>query len=134
MKRPTQRRQIHIHKVDGSVVTLTPSEAGLENCILNDFRPARIFNQEKITIAGNHSVTSFNPSSITRIDLITDRPTVHPDPLKGSTEVWHTHEAGGSKSNRQTGDVCGLAEGEQPLFRFLQRGRTNITPTKMGSK
>ncbi len=65
--------QINIHKVDGSVATFTQSEADLVNRILDGLQPGRIFNREKITIAGNHATTTFISALVTRIDLINDQ-------------------------------------------------------------
>lgn len=73
MNHATQGLQIHVHKVDGSVATFTQSQARLVNRVLNEFQPSRIFNQDKITLVGDHSVTTFIPALITRVDLITDR-------------------------------------------------------------
>ncbi len=72
MNHPTQNLQIYIHTVDGSIETFTQSEAGLMNRILNEFQPARIFNQEKIIIAGDNSLTSFPVHQIVRIDLVSE--------------------------------------------------------------
>ncbi len=71
MTHATQSPQIQIHQVDGSVTTFTQSEAGLADLVMNDLQPARIFHQEKLTIAGSHSVTTFISSLVTRVDLIT---------------------------------------------------------------
>ncbi len=65
--------QINIHKVDGSMVTITQSDAALANRTLNEFHPTRIFNEEGIATSCSHSVAKFNLSSITRVDLITDQ-------------------------------------------------------------
>ena len=65
--------QINIHKVDGSVETFTQSGAGLMNRILKELQPARIFNREKITIAGNHTTTTLISALVTRVDLINDQ-------------------------------------------------------------
>ena len=73
MNNTTQSLQINIHKVDGSVATFTQSEADLANRILNELQPGRIFNQEKITVAGNHTTTTFISALVTRIDLVNDQ-------------------------------------------------------------
>ena len=65
--------QIHIHSVDGSMATFVQNDPDLINRTLDELNPARILTQTKISIAGNHSVTTFIPPLITRIDLITDR-------------------------------------------------------------
>jgi hypothetical protein len=72
MNHPAQNLRIHIHKVDGSMETFTQSEADLVNGILNEFQPVRIFNQEKIIIAGNNSLTSFPVHQVVRIDLVSE--------------------------------------------------------------
>jgi hypothetical protein len=73
MNDTTQSLQINIHKVDGSVATIAQSGAGLVNRILNELQPARIFNQERITIAGSHATTTFISALATRVDLINDQ-------------------------------------------------------------
>jgi hypothetical protein len=65
--------QICIQGVDGSIATFAQNDPDLVNRTLDELNPARILTLTKITIAGNHSVTTFIPSLITRIDLITDR-------------------------------------------------------------
>jgi hypothetical protein len=234
MNHANQNLQIRIHKVDGSVVSFTQSGASLVNRILNELHPACIFNQEKIAITGNHSVSTFIPSLITRVDLVTDRfsvwdfpfvigalleltetefheflherqqrvqprlsgdfpmsleiemvngqraflwmevisgfpadlllraysllkkrslifglstrgigilnPanivrfTVHPDPLKGPAESWSTHQVYGSKFEPYVKDWHRSMDDKQPLSRFSQKSRTNLTPSKMESK
>ncbi len=73
MNHPTQSLQIRIYGIDGTVATFTQTDPDVVNRTLGEFNPARILTQTKITIAGNHSVTTFIPPLITRIDLITDR-------------------------------------------------------------
>lgn len=73
MNQPTQSLQIRVHGIDGSLATFAQNDPDLVNRTLGEFNPARIFTQTKISIAGNHSVTTFIPPLITRIDLITDR-------------------------------------------------------------
>ncbi len=65
--------QICIHGVDGSIATFAQNDPDLVNRTLDELNPAQILTLAKITIAGNHSVTTFIPPLITRIDLITDR-------------------------------------------------------------
>ena len=73
MNQPTQSLQIRIHGIDGSVATFTQTDPDLVNRTLDEFNPSRILTQTKISIADNHSVATFIPPLITRIDLITDR-------------------------------------------------------------
>ena len=77
MERPTKDAgpslQIRIQGIDGSVATFVQNDPDLANRTLDELNPVRILTLAKITIAGNHSVTTFIPSLITRIDLITDR-------------------------------------------------------------
>jgi hypothetical protein len=65
--------QIRIQGVDGSIATFAQNDPDLVNRTLDELNPARVLAQTKITIAGNHSVTTFIPSLITRVDLITER-------------------------------------------------------------
>jgi hypothetical protein len=73
MNYSTQKLQINIHKVDGSIVTFSQSEAVQATQILSELDPAGIFNQERIAIAGDDAVAMFTTSLITRVDLITDQ-------------------------------------------------------------
>jgi hypothetical protein len=73
MNHPTQSLQIRIHGIDGTVATFTQTDPDVVNRTLGELNPAQILTQTKITIAGNHSVTTFIPPLIARIDLITDR-------------------------------------------------------------
>jgi hypothetical protein len=72
MNHPAKSLHLHIHKVDGSLETFAQREAGPADRILSEFQRGRIFNQEKITIAGDNSLASFTVHQVTRIDLITD--------------------------------------------------------------
>jgi hypothetical protein len=65
--------QIRIQGIDGSIATFVQNDPDLVNCTLRELNPDQILIHTKITIAGNHSVTTFIPALITRIDLITDR-------------------------------------------------------------
>jgi len=67
------RLQIRVHGVDGSVATFTQDEPALVKRILKDCQNGHLFTQERITIAGQHSVTTFVASKIARIDLIQGR-------------------------------------------------------------
>jgi hypothetical protein len=73
MNQPAQSLQIRVHGIDGSVATFTQTDPDLVKRTLDELNPSRILTQTKISIAGNHSVTTFIPPLITRIDLITDR-------------------------------------------------------------
>jgi hypothetical protein len=73
MKDVVPRLQIRIQSVDGSIATFAQTDPDVINRTLVELKPAQILSQTKITIGGNHSVTTFIPSLITRIDLITDR-------------------------------------------------------------
>ena len=53
--------QICIHGVDGSIATFAQNDPDLVNRTLNELNPAQILTLAKITIAGNHSVTTFIP-------------------------------------------------------------------------
>jgi len=67
------RLQIRVHGVDGSVATFTQTEPALVKHILADCQNSHLFKQERITIAGRRSVTTFVASKIARIDLIQER-------------------------------------------------------------
>jgi len=65
--------QIHIHKADGSSETFVQNEEDLAKLILGEFRPERVFTRDKITIAGDCSLTSFPVSRVARLDLISEQ-------------------------------------------------------------
>lgn len=65
--------QIRIQGIDGSIATFTQKDPDLVNHTLAELDPVQILTQTRITIAGNHSVTTLVPPLITRIDVITDR-------------------------------------------------------------
>jgi len=63
------RLQIRVHGVDGSVATFTQDEPAFVKRILADCQNGHLFSRERITIAGQHAVTTFVASKIARIDL-----------------------------------------------------------------
>jgi hypothetical protein len=63
------RLQIRVHGVDGSIATFTQDKPALVRRILEDCQNPHFFTQDRITIAGQHSVTTFAASNIARIDL-----------------------------------------------------------------
>src|SRR5882724_3564008 len=66
---PNPRLRICVHGVDGSVATFTQDKPALMRRILEDCQNPHFFTQDRITIAGQHSVTTFAASNIARIDL-----------------------------------------------------------------
>jgi hypothetical protein len=63
------RLQICVHGVDGSVATFTQDKPALVGRILEDCQNPHFFTQDRITIASQHSVTTFAASNIAQIDL-----------------------------------------------------------------
>lgn len=72
MDNAAQTLQIRVHGVDGSIQTFTQHEDDLIRQTLDGFRPTRMLTQTKITIAGECSLTTFVPSQVTRVDLVTE--------------------------------------------------------------
>src|SRR5882724_13347072 len=66
---PNPRLRICVHGVDGSVATFTQDKPALMRRILEDCQNPHFFTRDRITIAGQHSVTTFAASNIARIDL-----------------------------------------------------------------
>jgi hypothetical protein len=73
MKDTSPNLQIRIHGIDGSIQTFFQIDPDLVNRTLNELNPARIFTEDRIVITDKHSVATFFPPLITRLDLITDR-------------------------------------------------------------
>ena len=64
--------QIRVHGTDGSIQTFTQHGDNLVRHTLDGFEPARMFTQQRITIANGCSLTTFITSRVTRIDLVTE--------------------------------------------------------------
>jgi len=69
MKQPNPNLQIHIHSVDGSLTTFTQDDPALVQRIVGDAQRPEFLAQDRITIAGRHSVTTLVVSKIVRIEL-----------------------------------------------------------------
>jgi hypothetical protein len=61
--------QIRIHGVDGRVFTFTEDDPSMVRRIVLDSQRPDFFKQERIAIAGQHSVTLLVLSNVARIDL-----------------------------------------------------------------
>jgi hypothetical protein len=64
--------EIRVHGVDGSIQSFTQHEESLVKHICEAFQPARMFTGKRITIGSEHSLTTFQASRVTRIDLVTE--------------------------------------------------------------
>jgi hypothetical protein len=108
--------QIRIQGVDGSVATFTQNEPDVVNRTLDEINPARILTQTKISIAGNHSITTFIPSLVTRIDLITDRLSVwdYPFVIGALVELTEAEFHRFLHDLQQRGQPC--TSGDFPVF------------------
>src|SRR6266404_7537936 len=61
--------QVRIHGVDGSLVTFTQEDPSVVEHIVGDCQRPDFFRQERIAVAGRHSVTTLVLSKVARIDL-----------------------------------------------------------------
>jgi hypothetical protein len=61
--------QMRIHGVDGSLATFTQDDPAVVEHIVRDCQRPDFFKQERITVAGQHSVTTLVLSKVARIDL-----------------------------------------------------------------
>ncbi len=61
--------QVRIYGVDGSLVTFTQEDPAVMEHIVRDCRRPDFFKQERIAVAGQHSVTTLALSKVVRIDL-----------------------------------------------------------------
>lgn len=108
--------QIRIQGVDGSVATFAQSDPDLISRTLDELDPLRVLANAKITIAGNHSVTTFIPPLITRIDLITDRLSVWDFPfvIGALLELTEAEFNDFHQDRRRRAQFC--SSGDFPLF------------------
>jgi len=65
--------QIHIYKVDGTTTIFVQNDAAEIKKMLDEFRPAQIFNQDRFVVADGNSITSLPVCKITRIDLVSEQ-------------------------------------------------------------
>src|SRR5882724_1960953 len=61
--------QVRIHGVDGSLATFTQEDPAVAEHIVRDCQRPDFFKQERIAVAGQHSVTPLVLSKVARIDL-----------------------------------------------------------------
>src|SRR6266446_9431574 len=61
--------QVRIHGVDGSLATFTQEDPAVVEHIVRDCQARDFFKQERIAVAGQHSVTTLVLSKVARIDL-----------------------------------------------------------------
>lgn len=61
--------QVRVHGVDGSLVTFSQDHPAVVEHIVRDCQTPDFFKQERIAVAGQHSVTTLVLSKVTRIDL-----------------------------------------------------------------
>ncbi len=61
--------QARIHGVDGSLATFTQEDPAVVEHIVRDCQARDFFKQERIAVAGQHSVTTLVLSKVARIDL-----------------------------------------------------------------
>src|SRR6266446_10524632 len=61
--------EVRIHGVDGSLVSFTQDDPTVVEHIVRDCQTPDFFRQERIAVAGQHSVTTLVLSKVARIDL-----------------------------------------------------------------
>jgi hypothetical protein len=61
--------EVRIHGVDGSLATFTQDDPAVAEHIVRDCQTPDFFKQERIAVAGQHSVTTLVLSKVARIDL-----------------------------------------------------------------
>jgi hypothetical protein len=64
--------KILIHSQEGSVETFSQDNPALAAHILKGIQPTKVFTGNIITIAGDHSLTTFVASRVNRVDLIAE--------------------------------------------------------------
>jgi hypothetical protein len=69
MNRPNTELKIRIYGVDGSLTSFTQDDPALAQRIIRDAQRPDFFRQDRITIAGGHSVTTLVVGRIARVDL-----------------------------------------------------------------
>ena len=69
MNRPNSELQIRIYGVDGSLTSFTQDDPALVQRIVRDAQRPDFFRQDRITIAGRHSVITLVIGRIARVDL-----------------------------------------------------------------
>ena len=72
MSNATETIEIHVHGIDGSIKKFTQRDGSLLRQTLDWFQPNHVFTQQRIEIPGEHSLTTFIASQVTRIDLVTE--------------------------------------------------------------
>ncbi|MGA3267455.1 MAG: hypothetical protein ABSE16_11600 [Verrucomicrobiota bacterium] len=65
--------QVRIHGIDGSTETFIQNDPDLANSTLARLNPVSLFTEDKITVADEHSESTYFPPLVARIDLVTDR-------------------------------------------------------------
>lgn len=62
--------EIRFHLADGSVEEFYQQDEAIAKRLLDGIRPAHLFRQPRIMIAGEYSMTGFIPSHVLKLDLV----------------------------------------------------------------
>ena len=92
MKQLTSNLHIQIHGVDGSLTQFTQDDPEFVQQIVQDVRRPDFFAQDRITIAGRHSVTTLITCRIARLDLAGGGLSISKPPSQFTDRLWDAIE------------------------------------------
>jgi len=117
----TSELQVRVHGVDGSLTTFTQDDPAVAEHIVRECQTRDFFKQERVAVAGQHSVTTLVLSKITHIDLVGEELPPWKPPSGFGTSIRDIVEMPGQEF---------LYQVEARDLKHLERRRVRFAPGK----
>jgi len=117
----TSELQVRVHGVDGSLTTFTQDDPAVAEHIVRECQTRDFFKQERVAVAGQHSVTTLVLSKITHIDLVGEELPPWKPPSGFGTSIRDIVEMPGQEF---------LYQMEDRDLKHLERRRVRFAPGK----
>ena len=117
----TSELQVRVHGVDGSLTTFTQDDPAVAEHIVRECQTRDFFKQERVAVAGQHSVTTLVLSKITHIDLVGEELPPWKPPSGFGTSIRDIVEMPGQEF---------LYQMEARDLKHLERRRVRFAPGK----
>ncbi len=117
----TSELQVRVHGVDGSLTTFTQDDPAVAEHIVRECQTRVFFKQERVAVAGQHSVTTLVLSKITHIDLVGEELPPWKPPSGFGTSIRDIVEMPGQEF---------LYQVEARDLKHLERRRVRFAPGK----
>ncbi len=124
----------YVRKVDGSFETFDQNDGYLAKRILGELQPDRVFNQDRIIIAGRYSPTFFSVGQAARIDLVSEltnaefRALLQNPELRDERDQVRAQNASVSLNRSRSCPKLELLTDRPPNSRFHQDSQMSFEP------